>query len=150
MYTFLSDWFDATVYLGTILLCNLDQLIAAAASLTLERSRLIHVDNCCFAMESLKVWIVGYTVTMVSSNLLSEPDPVSQSVERKPRIWEISSGSLVPGRVKLMTYKIDTFCFLAWHSALRGYDKDWLALCQDNVTEWDNESWCQCPDFPVW
>ena len=41
------------------------------------------------------------------------------------------------GRVKLITFKIDTCCFLARHSALIGYGKDFLAQCQNNVTEWD-------------
>ena len=30
--------------------------------------------------------------------------------------WKV--GSLIPGRVKPMTFKIDTCCFLVWHSAL--------------------------------
>ena len=46
-------------------------------------------------------------------------------------------GSSNPSRVKLMTYEIDTCRYLAWHLALIGYDKDWLAQNQDNVTEWD-------------
>ena len=41
-----------------------------------------------------------------------------------------------------MTYKIDTYRFLAKCSALLGEDKDWLAQYQDNVTEWDIRSWC--------
>ena len=32
---------------------------------------------------------------------------------------------------------IDTSRFLAWRSALLGYGKNWLAQCQDNVSEWD-------------
>ena len=39
--------------------------------------------------------------------------------------------------------------FLAWDSAIIGQDKDWLAHCQDNVTEWDIGSWCQRSNFPV-
>ena len=27
-------------------------------------------------------------------------------------------------------------------ATLLGYGKDWLAQCQDNVTEWDIRSWC--------
>ena len=27
--------------------------------------------------------------------------------------------------------------------------KDWLAYCQDNVTEWDSRSWYWQPDFPM-
>ena len=50
-------------------------------------------------------------------------------------MWEI--GSLVPGRVKPMTFKIDTYCFLAQCSALIAQGKAWLAQCQYNGTEWD-------------
>ena len=39
--------------------------------------------------------------------------------------------------------------FLGRHSLLLGLGKDWLAQCQDNVTEWDIRSWCSWPDFPV-
>ena len=31
----------------------------------------------------------------------------------------------------------------------RAYGKDWLAGCQDNVTEWNIRSWCQRPSLPV-
>ena len=41
-----------------------------------------------------------------------------------------------------MTYKIDTCRFLARCSALLGRGINWLAQCQDNVTEWDIMSWC--------
>ena len=53
---------------------------------------------------------------------------VTQSVEHRPRVWEIASS--VPGQVKPMTHH-----FLDRHSALIGHDKDCLALCLDNVTE---------------
>ena len=43
---------------------------------------------------------------------------LAKSVEHGPRTWDI--GSLVPGRVKTVTYKIDTWRFLAWHSILFG------------------------------
>ena len=36
---------------------------------------------------------------------------VAQSVEREPHVWEIQSS--VTGRVKAMTYKIDTCHFLS-------------------------------------
>ena len=39
-------------------------------------------------------------------------------------------------------FKIDTFHSQAWCLALLGEDKDWLAQCQDNATEWDSRSWC--------
>ena len=32
--------------------------------------------------------------------------------------------------------KIGTGCFLAWHSALRGYNQNWLARCPSIVTGW--------------
>ena len=57
--------------------------------------------------------------------------------------------SSIPIRVKSMTYKIDTCHFLTWWSALLGYDEDWLAQLQDNVTEWDIWSWCSQPGLPV-
>ena len=45
-------------------------------------------------------------------------------------------GSNRPSR-QTNDFKIDSCHFLAYHSALLGWDKDWLAQCQDNVTEWD-------------
>ena len=33
-----------------------------------------------------------------------------------------------------MTYKIVTYRFLTWRSALIGYSKQWIAQCQDNAT----------------
>ena len=33
--------------------------------------------------------------------------------------------------------KTDTCRFLASHSELLGQGKEWLGLCEDNVTEWD-------------
>ena len=58
-----------------------------------------------------------------------------ESVECGIRMWKFRS--LVPSRVKLMTYKIDTCRFLSWRSALIGQGKDLLAQYQDNVTEWE-------------
>ena len=43
---------------------------------------------------------------------------VAELVERGYHVREI--GSSVPGRVKSMTYKIDTWLFLAWRSVLVG------------------------------
>ena len=48
-------------------------------------------------------------------------------------MWEVKS--LVPSRVKPITYQTDTCRFLAWRSAVIGWDKDWLAQCQEKVTE---------------
>ena len=76
------------------------------------------------------------------------PDAVAESVKGGTRVWEI--GNLVPGRVKPITYQIYTCPFLARHSTLLEYGKDWLAQCQDNVTEWDIGAWYQQPDFRVW
>ena len=64
---------------------------------------------------------------------------VDESVECKSPVREI--WSWIPDRVKQMTYKIDTCCFLAWCSVLIGEGKDSLVYCQDNVTEWDIMSW---------
>ena len=33
--------------------------------------------------------------------------------------------------------------------ALIGLGMDWLAQCQDNVTEWNIGSWCQWASLPV-
>ena len=46
------------------------------------------------------------------------------------------------GQVKTNDFKIDTGRFLARCSTLLEYGKDWLAQCQDNVTDWDIRSWC--------
>ena len=54
-----------------------------------------------------------------------------------------------PGRVQTNGLRIDTCHFLARHSALRGYGKDCLAQCQDNVIEWDIRSWYWWPGLPV-
>ena len=75
------------------------------------------------------------------------PGAVTESVEHWSRVWEIVSSS--SGRVKPMTYNIDTCCFLAKCSALLGQGQDWLAQCQDTVTEWGIGSWCWRPGFPV-
>ena len=53
------------------------------------------------------------------------------------RAEDLEIGSSVASRVKSMTYKINTFHFLAWCLALIGYGKDWLVQCQDNMAEWD-------------
>ena len=64
-----------------------------------------------------------------------------------------TSGSGRPGNPKVMDsnldlavfepwlspnndFKIDTCYSLARHLALLGYDKDWLAQCRENATEW--------------
>ena len=49
-----------------------------------------------------------------------------------------------------MTYEIDV-CRLSLPRLVLGINrigKDWLAQCQDNVTEWDIGLWCQWPDVP--
>ena len=61
------------------------------------------------------------------------PGSVVESVERGPR----SINCVVPGRVKPMNCKINAFLFLDRRSTLLGLAKDWLAQCQDNVTELD-------------
>ena len=52
--------------------------------------------------------------------LLPMPTPgaVPESVEHGLRVWDI--GTLVPGQVKPMTYKIDICHFLAWYLPLIG------------------------------
>ena len=70
----------------------------------------------CLLVDNGVVWCISYhnrhTTTLAA---------VAKSVERIPHVWEIRS--LVPGRVKPMTYQIDTCRFLAWCSALIGYGK---------------------------
>ena len=71
-----------------------------------------------------------------SRNVLHHgPVAVVELAEPGACVWEIES--LVPGRVKPITYKFDTCHFLVWCSALIIYGKDWLAQDQDDVTEWD-------------
>ena len=48
-----------------------------------------------------------------------------------------------------MTYKIDTFHYLAWHSAEKGQDKHWLAQYQENVNVLDSGIWCWWPGLPL-
>ena len=60
------------------------------------------------------------------------PGAVAESVEPGPHVRKIMSS--VPGRVKAITYKIDTCCFLAWHSMFTEQDKDNFDQCQDNMT----------------
>ena len=45
--------------------------------------------------------------------------------------------------------KIDTCHSIAWHSALLGSGKDWLAQCQNNLTECDSRSSHWQPGVPV-
>ena len=75
------------------------------------------------------------------------PDPKTELVEGGPHMWEI--GSVVPNRIKTMTYKIDTCRFLAWHSKVISEDKDRLTQCQDTVTGWDGRSWFQRSSLPM-
>ena len=44
-------------------------------------------------------------------------------------VWKIES--LLPGRVKQVTYEIYTYCL-----PLSINIKDWLAQCQDDITKW--------------
>ena len=44
------------------------------------------------------------------------PGSVAELVKHWSRMWEIVGS--IPGRVKAMSYKIDTCLFLAWCSAL--------------------------------
>ena len=78
---------------------------------------------------------------------ITTPGAVAESVEHWSRLREIVGSNT--GRVKPMTYKIDTCRFLARCLVLLGQDKDWFAQCQDHVTEWEIRSWCWRPDFPV-
>ena len=46
-------------------------------------------------------------------------------------------------------FNIDNYRFLAWHSALLGWGKDWLVQDRDNVIERDNSLWCWQPGVQV-
>ena len=45
-----------------------------------------------------------------------------------------------PRSCQTKDYKIGICCFPAKHTALRRKNKDWLALNQDNVSEWGDMS----------
>ena len=47
-----------------------------------------------------------------------------------------------PRSSRTKDYKIGICCFSAKHAALRRKSKDWLALCQNNVSEWSDMSTC--------
>ena len=74
-----------------------------------------------------------------------QKDRMAQSIERRPHEREI--GNSVFCRVKLMSYKIDTRQLLGWHSVIALSYGYCFAQCQDNMTAWDNSSWCWLYDF---
>ena len=49
---------------------------------------------------------------------------------------ECADRGFTPGSVQTIEYKIGMCCFSAKHAALRRKRKDWLALNQNNVSEW--------------
>ena len=63
---------------------------------------------------------------------------MAKLVERNVPMQKVRSSN--PVQVKPMTYKIDTFYYLAWHLALLELDKDLLAQQQDNVSKWEIKS----------
>jgi hypothetical protein len=48
-----------------------------------------------------------------------------------------------PRSVQSKDYTIGFCCFSAKHAALRRKNKDWLALNQNNVSEWSDMSTCR-------
>ena len=69
-----------------------------------------------------------------------------------PMFWEI--GEFRPHGYdswssQINALKMYTCRFLARCSTLLGWGMDWLAQCQDNVSEWDIRSWCWQPGLPV-
>ena len=97
---------------------------------------LYHRSLVCFQYGSCIHFIIFiYKILETMMVPIARPGHSGQTLESRPCVWEIMS--LVPGRVKLMTYKIDTCLFLVGCSALLGMGKDWLAQCQESVTEWD-------------
>ena len=66
------------------------------------------------------VWLAGYPVSVLTSSV-------------EGRRFEPRSG-------QTKDYKIGICCFSAKYAALRRKSKDWLALYQDNVSEWGDMS----------
>ena len=90
--------------------------------------------------------MISYSV-MLSWHWANQSPPYPINAKRQARKWQVSIlsrwvdsvwkvSNLNRGRVKPTTYKIDTCRYVAWHSALLGGGKDWLAHYQDNVTGW--------------
>ena len=111
-------------------------------------------DNLLLSLLSFRIWeydIRSFSLVLFkfwNIYIVTRLDAVAESCGR--------SGFLQPGRVKQMTYKIDTCRYLAslvlnltWCLALLGYGKDWLAQYHDNVTEWEIASWCWQPGVTV-
>ena len=67
------------------------------------------------------------------------PGAMAESVEHGSRVREIVGSN--PWSSEINAYQIDTCGFLSQCLVLLGQDKDRLAQCQDNVTEWDVWSW---------
>ena len=76
------------------------------------------------------------TGSFMASTLI--PDVVADSMERLLCMWEI--GSLVPGRVKPVTYKIETCHFLARRSASFRIGQGLISSVSGNGTMWDISS----------
>ena len=104
-----------------------------------------HLLSCLPEQPTLRLSILSRLLILLPhSHYLFNP-AVTQFMEN--RVGEIVS--LVPGRVKPMTYQIYTCRFLACRSALIGYGEGWLTYGQDNVTKQDVGSFCCQHDFPV-
>ena len=84
-----------------------------------------------------------------------KPVGVAKWVERPPPVlgedcgFESKAHGFETWSSQTKDFKMDTCCFLAWRLELLRYGKDWLAQCQDKVTESDNRSWCLRPGVPV-
>ena len=66
------------------------------------------------------------------------PVGLAEWSERTPCSRKIAGS--IPGRViPFKSILVLSDCLLARRSTLRGWDQDWLARCQDNVT-----GWCTC------
>ena len=55
-------------------------------------------------------------------------------------ISSVVDGGFKPRSGQTKGYEISICCFSAKHAALRRNSKDWLALNQDNVSEWGGMS----------
>ena len=62
-------------------------------------------------------------------------------------MWEVGSSN--PGRVKIMTYNLDTYNTVEWRASLVEEGRDCLSQCEDNVTESQIRPWGWPPGVPV-
>ena len=69
--------------------------------------------------------VLSDLATPSSSSGIHCPHELVESIKRKLPVRKV--GSLKPVLAQLMTDQIDTYNYLAWHSAVPGMGKDWFA-----------------------